>query len=564
VRFRLVWCLSFCLLLAACGGGGGGGSSGPAPNEPEPPTEPEPLPPVALPIGEEAAARFLTQATFGPTADEIRALAQATSYEAWLANQAAKPVSLQLDYLDALPLGTILWQGSHVEAWWMQAVRGPDQLRQRVAFALSQILVVSDNSPLNGYARILGAYYDILSTHALGNYRELLEQVTLSHAMGRYLSMFQNQKPDLANGIRADENYAREIMQLFTIGLVELNANGTPRLDGSGNPIPTYTQADIENLARVFTGWSWGGGTLDLHFWGMAAPNVTGPMSPYAAYHDFGAKTLVGGVQLPAGLSPREDLERALDVLFAHPNVGPFVGRQLIQRLVTSNPSPAYVARVASVFNDNGAGVRGDLNAVVRAILLDPEARQGHLASPQTFGKLREPLIRLAHLWRVFDAANRIGTFTYFDPSLDFGQAPLRSPSVFNFFRPDYRPTGALADAGLYAPEFQIVTEASVATTGNALAYAASSYLDSLGGNLLSLPDLMVYLDYEPWEAIVATPAELVDELDLVFMSGQMPADMRAALLAYLAQFPDHSTAAERLREVVLAIVLSPQQSIQR
>ena len=556
---RHAWLLSMTCALAACGGGGGGGGNDSA--DVTPPIELDP--PVVVPLGEEAAARFLTQATFGPTPTEIRELAVDDSYEQWLAEQAAHPVSLQLAYLDAMPLDTILWQGSHIEAWWEHAVRGPDQLRQRAAFALSQILVVSDNSPLEGQERMLAAYYDILSANALGNYRELLEQVTLSHAMGMYLSMFQNQKPSNAAGVRADENYAREIMQLFTVGLEELNPDGTPRLDGDGQTIPTYTQADIENLARVFTGWSWGGGTQSEHFWWYSAADLTGPMSAYAAFHDTGAKTLLGGAQIPAGLTPQQDLERALDILFAHPNLGPFLGRQLIQRLVTSNPSPAYVQRVATAFDDNGAGERGDLYAVIRAILLDPEARQGHLSSPQNFGKLREPLLRLTHLWRVFDGTGLLGNFPYWNPTRELGQAPLRSPSVFNFFRPDHKPAGLLADAGLVAPEFQITTENTLATTGNVLAYSVNSYLDSLGGNVDTLWPYAIYLDLRSWETLAPTPATLVDELDLVFMSGQMPSAMRTALVSYLGQIPAN-TGSERLREALLAVVLSPQQAIQR
>lgn len=548
--------LAVCLVGCGGGGGGGGGEAGGS-------SIPDPVPPVALPLGDEAAARFLTQASFGPRLSEIRALSQESSYETWLSQQRAAPISRQLDYFDALPLDTVLWQGSHVEAWWDHVVRGEDQLRQRVAFALSQIFVVSDVSPLEGQERMLAAYYDGLAEHAFGNYRALLEQVTLSHAMGIYLSMFQNQKPNLLQGLRADENYAREIMQLFTIGLDELNADGTPRLDGGGNRIPTYTQSDIENLARVFTGWSFGGGTQNAHFWWYADADVTGPMSAYADFHDFGAKTLVGGVQVPAGLSPQQDLDMALDALFQHPNVGPFIGRQMIQRLVTSNPTPAYVARVASAFDDNGAGVRGDLWAVVRAILLDPEARQGHLTQPTTFGKLREPLIRVAHLWRAFDAINSLGSFPYWNPTVELAQAPLRSPSVFNFFRPDHAPAGALAQAGLVAPEFQITNENTLATSGNALAFLASSYLDSLGGNLSVLWDGAIYLDLRPWEALITSPTQLVDELDLVFMSGQMPDAMRSALIAYIQTLP--STASSlRLREAVLAVVLSPQQAIQR
>ena len=256
-------------------------------------------------------------------------------------------------------------------------------------------------------------------------------------------------------------------MQLFTVGLAELNLDGTVRTDASGDPIPTYGQSDIVNLARVFTGWSYPGGTTTQDFIDYPSSDPAAPMDPYETFHDDEAKVIIGNTALPAGQTARQDLEDALDTLFNHPNVGPFIGKQLIQRLVTSNPSPAYVRRVAQVFNNNGSGVRGDLFAVAKAILLDEEARNGHTTDPENFGKLREPIIRLVHLWRVFEARDGRNRYGYRFPEEEFGQAPLRSPSVFNFFRPTFSPVGALRNAGLLAPEFQITNETTIVTLAN-------------------------------------------------------------------------------------------------
>lgn len=517
----------------------------------------------ASPVGEEAAARFLTQATFGPQLDEIRSLGAETSFDGWLAAQRAAPMSLQMDYLAQLPANDALYPASRVEAWWQNVANGPDQLRQRMAFALSEILVVSDLSFVAGQNPMYATYYDNLARNALGNFRTLLEDVTLSQAMGRYLSMFQNQKPVPAHGIRADENFAREVMQLFTVGLDLLNSDGTPQLDGNGQALPTYSQADIENLARVFTGWSYPGGMDDSAFYWLPDASVILPMQAYPSFHDSGAKTILDGTVLPAGLSPAQDLDAALDTLFNHPNVGPFIGRQLIQRLVTSNPSPAYVQRVALAFNDNGHGVRGDLYAVARAILLDPEARNGHLDQPEHFGKLREPLVRLVHLWRAFDASSVNDRIQYWYPEIELGQGPLRSPSVFNFFRPRFQPAGPLAEAGLVAPEFQITNETTITLTGNMLTIYCTLFRDSLTGDSGNLMQGVQYLDFRPWETRAADLPGLVADLDLVLMSGQMPDAMRQALLTYLALIPQTSPS-ERLREAVMMIVTSPQYAVQR
>lgn len=544
---RVSWGLAaLCAGLVACGGGGGGsaGSSTPVPPDPDA-------------MGTAAASRFLAQATFGPSMSEIIALGDRATFDAWFAAQRSATPSLEFAKVYATaPPDQFIPQEVRLDYWFRNAVRGPDQLRQRMAFALSEIMVVSDASgALDGRAAMLAAYYDILVRNALGDFRTLLKEVTLSQAMGHYLSMFQNQKPDPVAGIRSDENYAREVMQLFTVGLENLN------LDGTGKGTPTYVQSDIENLARVFTGWSYPGAGAHFEYTTQEHPDL--PMQVYTEFHDYTAKTIIGNTSIPAGNTPQQDLDQALNTLFNHPNVGPFIGRQLIQRLVTSNPSPAYVARVAAVFNDNGSGARGDLYAVARAILLDPEARHGQETNPQTFGKLREPLIRVTHLWRAFGGISRDGGNDYAFPEQDLGQAPLRSPSVFNFFRPRYQPTGALATAGLVAPEFQITNESTITSTTNVLGYFAGIYKANSGDTQHFYPSEQPSVDYRSWESRAADPAGLVADLDLVFLANQMPSAMRTALSNYIATVPANQPA-QRVFDAVNLVLGSPQYAVQR
>jgi uncharacterized protein (DUF1800 family) len=501
------------------------------------------------------AARFLTQATFGPTLEEIEALGASGDYEGWLAQQRAAPVSLELPYLQQQ--NRVLSQGDRVEAWWRVAIEGPDQLRQRVAFALSEIMVVSEQSILWETPEGLAYYYDVLAKNALGNFRQLLDEVTLTPEMGRFLSMFRNQKPNREAGIRADENYAREVMQLFTIGLVQLNLDGTPRLDAEGKAIPTFNQSDIANLARVFTGWSWAGGNSDDDF-DSPIPHWIEPMRAYESYHDRDAKVILDNTPVPAGQNAREELTSALDTIFQHPNVGPFIGKQLIQRLVTSNPSPAYVQRVAGIFDDNGSGERGDLFAVTRAILLDPEARAAPTAE---FGKLREPLLKASHLWRAFAARGNNGRYDYQTPMDEFSEGPLQAATVFNFFRPEFRPVGVLSRAGLVAPEFQITNEATIARVSNQMRRFSAHYRSSQ--STTSTEPQQILLDLAPWEARAADPARLLDDLNLVLMSGQMPGAMRNTLLTFIREIPAEEPAA-RVAEAVHLIVTSPQYAVQQ
>jgi uncharacterized protein (DUF1800 family) len=542
--------LSIAILLgfsiAACNDGGDGNSE--KASNPAPATQAE-------------AAHFLTQATFGPTSEEIDNL-DGRTYDAWLDEQFSTPPSYHLPQYNALMQA----RGSddrdrriRMEVWWKTAVQAPDQLRQRVAFALSEIMVVSDReAALSAAQQGLGYYYDILVRNAFGNYRQLLEEVTLSPEMGRYLSMLGNRKPIPAAGIRADENYAREVMQLFSIGLEELNLDGTPKLDAGGDSSPTYDQDDIEELARVFTGWSWD--NANGIFKRFEDPSDwLRPMIPFENFHDTDAKTIIGGVHFPAGGGARPELDKALDTLFNHPNVGPFIATRLIHRLVTSNPSPAYVVRAAGVFNDNGAGVRGDLGAVIRAILTDPEARAGATAANPHFGKLREPLMVVTHLWRAFDARAASGNYVYPNPQDNLMQAPLSAPHVFNFFSPFFSPPGAMQQADLVAPEFEIENEVSITNQFNR--YFLGSLVFNSSRNNPQPDDVLIQIQQE--EALAGDPEALLDHLDILLMAGGMSDEMRATLRAHVQSIPAGNPT-QRAADTIYLIVTSPQYLVQK
>jgi uncharacterized protein (DUF1800 family) len=519
-----------------------------------------------VPMGQTAAARLLMQGTFGATLTTLQATST-QSYDAWFAAQASAAPGLYASKYTAA-------MGDWSPIWWDNVILGNDQLRQRMAFALSEILVISQAAgAIWGHNVGLVNYYDILVNNALGNYRTLLEQVTLAPAMGEFLSNDRNNKPNLATGVHADQNFAREVMQLFTVGLVKLNVDGTPMLGTDGNPIPTYVQADVENMANALTGWSFKSIDTSENGW-LYAFNETEPMAAYPLHHDTDAKTIIGGVVIPAGGTAASDLKIALDTLFNHPNAGPFLSRQLIQRLVTSNPSPAYVGRVAAVFNNDGTGVRGNLLALAKAILTDPEAVT---PGDNTYGKVREPMLRVTNLWRAFSGLNSQGHATEFgiiDRAMDkFGEYPLYSPTVFNFFRPDFQPSGALTSANMVAPEIQITNEASLVTTANALQWVAYQYVDAAGNshagpnyNLPVTPE-MVALHTAAWEPLAANAGNLVDQMGLVLMAGQMPAAMRSTLVGYVtgaASTTPTPTPGSTVAEVAELIINSPQYAVQR
>jgi uncharacterized protein (DUF1800 family) len=532
--------------LAGCGGGGGGDGSGPPP----PPLSPPPL-------TKAEAYQFLNQASFGATETEAQDVIS-LRLENWIDAQMQKPVSRQLPHLQAVPPPRFPFQlhADRVDIWFRNSLYGEDQLRQRVAFALSEIMVVSQLGALGNLPFAVADYYDVLAENAFGNYRDLLEEVTLHPAMGVYLSMLGNEKPDPVLNIRPDENYAREVMQLFSIGLVELNIDGSEKLDMQGQPVPTYNQEIIEGFAHVYTGWTFAGAPG----FRQARPtqfNQIIPMQLYPGFHDTGAKTLLNGVQLPAGQSGQQDLDDALDNIFDHSNVGPFIAIRLIQRLVTSNPSPGYVRRVAEVFNDNGAGVRGDLGAAVKAILLDDEA---HPSLPMEIdGKLKEPLLRLTQLWKAYNATSNSGRFPLNAAYILFGQGPLQSPSVFNFFSPFYAPPGEIRNSSLVAPELEIATEYQNTLFTNYMFYQVFA----LNQTSESLEDDNVFINFEEEMAVADDIDALIDMVANKLLAGEISDTLRQEIAGMLARIPATDSAI-RAAETIYFIVTSPEYAYQR
>ena len=542
---QLAASIAISLFLAACGGSSGGGGSSPPP--------PPPPPPVAA----SEAFQFLNQATFGATEGEVQNVI-AMGIEPWIDDQMQKPMSLTLPYIASLPVPQNIaeLQADRVDKWFRNVIQEEDQLRQRVAFALSEILVVSQQGALAAAPYSLSSFYDLLVVEAFGNYRDIMEQVTLHPAMGVYLSMLGNPKPEPLLNIRPDENYARELMQLFSIGLVELNQDGTPVLDGQGMTIPTYDQSIIEGFAHVNTGWTY----ANSPSFQQAFPTLENqiiPMELYPAFHDDEQKTLLNGVVLPAGQGGQQDLQDALDNVFNHPNVGPFLAIRLIQRLTASNPSPGYVQRVAAAFNDNGFGVRGDMGAVVKAILLDDEARPDF--PMEIDGKLKEPLLRLTQLWRAYDARSESGAFPLIISSIIFGQGPLQSPSVFNFFSPFYAPAGEIRNSSLVAPELEIATEYQN-TFVTSYFFLATFELNSENQNLA--PD-NVYIDISEEIAIAGDTTALIDRVDAKLLGGTMSSTLRTEIAGMVDRIDVADTAA-RTAEAIFLTVSSPEFAYQR
>lgn len=543
--------------LAACGGGSDDSPSTPGtPGTPGSPGDGSTTPPV--PLTHEESARFLAQATLGASRAEIEALTS-KGLESWLTEQFAMPVGMgMVEWLYAQGLDAEEFRFSQRgldNALWRTLISSPDALRQRVALALSEICVASVAGVDSSYRQFaLSYYYDILQTHAFGSFRQLLEAISLSPAMGYYLTFRGNTKANAKTGSQPDENYARELMQLFTIGLVQLQADGTPVVN-NGQFVETYRAEDVSGLARVFTGW-------DLETAGLTKPypaaQMCRPMAQVASRYETGAKQFMG-TTIPEGTDAHAALRRALDVLFAHPNVPPFISRQLIQRLVTSNPSGSYVARVAAVFANNGQGARGDLRAVVRAILLDPEARDRKQLQNPTWGKLREPVQRFVHWARAFGATSTgqawdVGDLS--DPGSRLGQSPLRSPSVFNFFRPGYVPPNtALAAQGLVGPEFQLTNESTVAGYVNFMQNAVAGK---------SVGDLRA--NYAALLAKAGDPAALVAELQLVLAAGQLEPGTVATLTALLGGMPGKTSAElqNRVHAALTLVLASPEYIVQK
>jgi uncharacterized protein (DUF1800 family) len=517
-------------------------------------------PPVPL-VSPQDAARFLNQATFGATDADIHHLSM-IGYQPWLNEQFALPqtkmepgveqaliVNNQTPCAtgDAKCYGELFEQNSqgqvYVEnAFWQQSLAAPDQLRQRVAYSLHEMLVISmSGTGVENMPRAAAQYYDTLGADAFGNFRQLLEDVTLNPAMGVWLAMQGNDKGNANTD--PDENYAREIMQLFTIGLYQLNDDGSQKLDGTGKPIPTYSNVDVTGLAKVFTGFSWNvpGNTSDTAwsncciYVGPGVGEDLLPMQSYPSHHSTLQKTFLG-VTIPASSSPdpNGDLKIALDTIFNHPNLPAFFSKQMIQHLVTSNPSPAYVSRVAAVFKDNGQGVRGDLKAVITAILTDSEARDTAtgMSNPQ-FGKVREALIRYTHWARAFTAQSRTGGYwqgSSEDPIWGLGQMTLRSPTVFNWFAPGYVPPGtSIEQAGLGAPELQMTNVTSVVGYLNYMQTSVAS--DANDG-------FDIFSSYAAEMNLATNAGALVDRVNLLLMAGEMDSTLYSQILSAVSAIP--------------------------
>ncbi len=530
-------------------------------------------PPAGGSIDREQAARFLQQAGFGPTMAEIDRV-RALGFAAWIDEQIAAPATLHQPVIQAMvadlrgpQLDLSYYHGdtdvrgaNAATAFARAAVAGPDQLRQRVAFALSQILVASrrdanlENRPLG-----MTNFYDILVRNAFGSYRDILSEVTRHPVMGRYLSHVGNQQARPEINQFPDENYARELMQLFTIGIWQLNPDGTRKVDAAGQQIPTYNNGDITQMARVFTGYWFGG--LRWGSGGYDDAQYTVPMTMWAERHDFGAKHLLGTLAIPARQpsvrNGSRDVDDALDFLGNHPNAAPFIGRQLIQHLVTSNPSPAYVARVSAVFANDGSGKSGNLAAVIRAILLDEEARDARWSlGSASFGRLKDPVQRAMNLARAGNLSRFPGLQwwdygDFYDAAL---QLPGFSPSVFNFYRPDYRAPGLIADNHLTAPVFQIANSSS-----------SISFVNQLWDN--TVDGLRLYSsyrfppDYKDLIEVAGNPAALADRANLLFCGGMMSAATRANITAALTQTADPML---RVHVAVFLATACPEGAVQR
>ncbi|MFP5390486.1 MAG: DUF1800 family protein [Gammaproteobacteria bacterium] len=545
-------------LLSACGGGGGGASPSPgSDNAAVVSSGSAAAVPVTEAITPVRAARFLTQVSMGVTRAQI-ARVQSLGYAGWLDEQFdMAPSASRWDALVAAGLADIANKNNETgidAAIWRKLLSSPDTLRQRVTLALSEIIVTAIAGYVGGgWRQFTGAaWLDLLEANAFGNYRTLLQQVSLSAPMGEYLTYRNNAKYNAKTGALPDENYARELMQLFTIGLVQLNADGTPKLSG-GLPQETYTLDDITGLARVFTGWGY-----DLAGGDTSTPDFKRrPMTQTASRFETGEKKFLGAT-VAAGSDALVCLSQALDIIFAHPNVAPFVSRQLIQRLVCSNPSPQYVARIAAVFNNDGKGVKGNLRAVIKAIALDPEARSDAKLADTSFGKLREPILRFAAWARAFNATSpsnawAIGNTS--DAASRLGQSPLRAGSVFNFFRPGYvPPNSAMGSAGMVAPEFQIANESSVVGYVNYMQNAVSRGVGD------------VKADYSALLPLAETPAPLLDEINLLLAAGQLGSATLELIVKALDSMPKGTDTA-RLNRIYAALTLvlaSPEFLIQK
>lgn len=556
---------------------------------------------------ESAASRFLSQATFGADSATIKIVAE-QGIEKWLDDQLSFPNTFSLkDYVQSIhqakvdslnrsPPGnlTLLTSGPSDwyfdVAWFQGSITAPDVLRWRVAFALSETFVISRISSFGDNPYALASYYDVLLDNAFGNYRTLIDSVTYHPSMAVYLTYMNNHATNVAGKIFPDENYARELMQLFSVGLYELNNDGTTKTDGSGQLIPTYGNDDIADLAKVFTGLSWGDsrylGDRSKNNWSYTKQLKFFPIDSSDVYirwwrsshditdgHEYGAKTFLGNT-IPARPIEQgeQDIQDALNIIFNHPNVGPFISRRLIQRLVNSNPSPAYIDRVATIFNNNGNGVRGDLKAVIKAILLDQEARNCECEEKAFSGMLREPFVRYMNLVRGLDLEATGGVFRNRMTEVynETEQRPLNSPSVFNFFLPDYIPDGDLKEAEKYGPEFQLLNSQTL-----------TGYLNALNEWLIN-NDPIDYSSYFSGEQTKSNERpkfnlskyyyltkdnripELIDKFNLILAHGRLSQKSTNIIKSVVLQMPyveqnglPRATEADRRIQMILFLIMS-------
>jgi uncharacterized protein (DUF1800 family) len=578
-------------VLAACGGGGGGGSDGGTSTNSSAPGFNN-FPSAKT---DEEAARFLLHAQLSASDEEIVQV-RSDTFAAYLQQQFAKPIGqtgwqwLESRGYGAAPNTFNFFFNTYPADFmlWNQLFTSTDGMRKRVALALSEFFVASlQSAEFNWRSHAFAQYWDLLNANAFGNFRQLLEDVTLSPAMGYYLNTKGNQKED-NKGRVPDENYAREVMQLFTIGLYKLNLDGTEQVGADGKKLETYTQDDVTNLARVFTGYDFDtsdgvrvqvlkkDGTPETYT--VESKTYTQkPMSLNPAKHStLEARFL--GTTVAAGTAGAAALKIALDTLFNHPNAGPFFAKQMIQRLVTSNPSPAYVARVASAFNNNGAGVRGDMKAVWIAILLDDDARSAAALGSTSFGKLREPMLRFIQWGRSFGLASQGNSWKIFDTSdaaSELGQSPLRSPSVFNFFRPGFVPPGTdLAKTETPAPEFQLVNETTVGGYLNFLQDRIRYGMYTGDVNVPQLTDgekynATIFASYTKELAVVSDAVALVRRINLIMCAGQMSAATQNTIVAALNAKPITATSTndnklDRIAAAVLLTMASPEYLVQK
>lgn len=526
------------------------------------------------------AGRFLAQATMGADRSTIDSVAK-LDFEVWIDQQFALPPAYIRPHIqeiydttfqrflaaggDTMDFPGIPTNEHFDYAWWQVNMTNDDLLRQRIAFALSEIFVISFNSRLERYGEGVASYYDMLAENAFGNFKDLLLDVTLHPCMGYYLTHLNNPKSNPALFIHPDENFAREMMQLFSIGLYELNQDGSRKQDNEGNDIPTYDNEDIKEFAKIYTGLS-GGTTIQLPDTiiepafgrGLNTIDMAEPMAMYDDYHEQGPKFLLNGFVVPDGQTGMEDLEDAIDHLFNHQNVGPFIGQQLIQRLVKSNPSPGYVSRVAAAFGDNGNGIRGDMKAVIKAVLLDEEARTCEWYEDPVQGKLKEPIIRYTHFARAVGGLSEDGKFwNYgFDYNDDAGQHPMYSPSVFNFYWPDFQPIGPIGNNGFLAPEFQSFnSRTSIGFVNFVNQWAVNETLLRSRGN----PEDLVLTDLDHLLVNAEDTETLINDLDILLTNGMLKDDTRQIITSIVDPMEDMI---EKVKLTIYLMVISSDYTI--